>query len=222
MRRYCVKSNQLNLRIRNVWLTVTVDNRSFYEIVTSNGFVSSPYEFCAWMCLVGSNLKIEESAFNERKSAFIFESGFRHQGVANKMMARIFSSPSLREKYKYKSHTFIDKTEARPLQAADVLAWQWYKDDKRRNSGISEPRGDLRHLMSKVPHYARHADADRLRHMVNRLAEQVGNPLGSQIVGEAIRNPNSPIFKRRPIEQWAGHAFEAFANKVENASGDLE
>jgi hypothetical protein len=60
--------------------------------------------------------------------SFFFEAGFMHEGLANRMMNRIFKAPQLCEFYRYKAHVFVDKKEARPTQAADLLPWQWYKD----------------------------------------------------------------------------------------------
>jgi hypothetical protein len=147
---------------------VTVDQKLFHKVIGRNGFVSSPYEFCSWVCL--SAVKMEfGKLFPESNMRFFFEAGFRHQNLANKMMIRIFKSPQLREQYRYKSHTFVDKKDSRPTQAADLLAWQWYKDSIRRRNGIFKPRGDLFALTRGTKHYVLHADSDKLAALVELL-----------------------------------------------------
>jgi hypothetical protein len=185
----------------------TVDQAAFKKIVTRKGFVSTPYELCAWLCLVAAKVKTDKT-FPLGKMSFFFESGFQHDGLANQMMNRIFSVPVLREMYRYKAHAFIDKVESRPTQAADLLAWQSYKNETRRAKGLLKPRGDLRALLAGTPHFAQHTNADRLQELVDMVNARAGSKLGNELAGLALHNPASPVFPKYPGGKGDAGAFE--------------
>jgi hypothetical protein len=186
-----------------VGYAVTVDQHAFDRIVTRNGFVSTPYEFCALLCLVSAR---EITHHLSSRMAYFFEAGFPHQGVANNMMNRIFTDT--KEWYKYKSHSFVDKIDCRPCQAADLLAWQWYKQAKRAEQGKTVPRGDLFALLEGPQHMVLHADARILQEMVDAFCAKAGSPLGNEIAGLCMRNPKHPIFPKRPGESGSVEAYE--------------
>jgi hypothetical protein len=50
-------------------------------------------------------------------------------------MARIFDHMDLRHEYPYAAHAFVTKEGARPIQTADILAWQHAADIKKRITG---------------------------------------------------------------------------------------
>ena len=164
---------------------VTVDQNAFKRAVTKNGFVSTPYEFCAWLCLIAVTSAMDKR-FPTEGMSFFFEAGFKDQGLANKMMNNIFADPRLRKRYRYKVHTFIDKKECRPTQAADLLAWQWYKDLTRRANGLTEPRGDLRALVKGTPHHVVHASADQLEQIIEMIKAKAGTPVENEISSLAM------------------------------------
>jgi hypothetical protein len=59
------------------------------------------------------------------------------------MMTQLFDDPGLKDKYRYAGHNFIDKKKAPGCQAADILAWQWYTQRKRK-SGAANAKGSDR------------------------------------------------------------------------------
>jgi hypothetical protein len=178
-----------------VGFAITIDEDAFHKIITDKGFVSTPYEACAWLGLAAAWTELNRRVPVGGMS-FFFESGFKHESQANKMMKRIFSVPSLKAHYAYNSHTFIDKSACRPTQAADLLAWQWLKDLRRKQKGLKKPRGDLFALLSGTPHHVLHLDDGELNGIVAMLNRQAGSPLGNEIGGIALRNPSSPLFAR--------------------------
>lgn len=127
-------------------------------------------------------------------------------------MNNIFKAPELRASYRYKSHTFVDKLEARPTQAADLLAWQRYKAATRLAKGITKPRGDLAALLTGTPHWAMHANADRLQAMIDAIKAKAGSPIGNEIAGLALSNPSSPLFPKRRGEAGSARAYEQIKN----------
>ena len=105
--------------------------------------------------------------------AYFFEAGHRLQSHASSAMMRVKTNPGLERRLCYASHAFIDKNEACAIQAADLLAWQWYKDAIGNQSQPRRPRRlDLRSLLES-PHYSCHLegrDMEVMKEMVLRGA----------------------------------------------------
>jgi hypothetical protein len=84
-------------------------------------------------------------------------------------MTRIFSLPHLRAEHRYVSHSFANKQVVLPLQAADIIARQWFTEKKRvLERKRSVPRLDYRELMLKpnpsgASYHAVHYTAKLLR-----------------------------------------------------------
>jgi hypothetical protein len=171
-------------RFASMGFAATINIPAFYKIVTKNGFVSSPYEFCVWGCLS------EFLAFADREkitvASYFFEAGHQDGPKANALMEGIFRVPNLRKDYRYKSHSFLDKDSAGPMQAADILSWQWYKQAKRSAKGLTTRRADCQALLSGTPHYIVHWDTERLQKMMDSIIG-LGGPNANQIAREAIR-----------------------------------
>jgi len=55
------------------------------DLVTRKGFVSTPYEFCAWLCLAAAKAEADKSV-PPGPMSFYFESGFEHENYANRIM----------------------------------------------------------------------------------------------------------------------------------------
>src|SRR5581483_5879043 len=81
--------------------------------------------------------------------AYIFEAGAKHQREANGFMNDLFLDEDKRIEYRYRSHTFEDKKRSSHLQAADMLAWHWYKEYPRFVSKERKTRGDFMALLEK-------------------------------------------------------------------------
>lgn len=141
-----------------VGIAATVDERQHEAQVPDPYKIHGPYEFCVWNCLMGVRRWMDGEG-RKGDVAYVFEAGHAHQSNANRLMHLLFKSPRLRERYRYVSHSFVDKAKSRPCQAADILAWQWYTDAKRAAEGKSQ-RADLKALLS-VPHLVRHIDVER-------------------------------------------------------------
>jgi hypothetical protein len=67
-------------------------------------------------------------------------------------MNRIFKDRGLRVGYRYASHSFVDKQKVRPVQTADILAWQQMTQSKRWLNNNPLMRKDFRALIAKPQH----------------------------------------------------------------------
>jgi hypothetical protein len=72
-----------------------------------------------------------------------FESGHADQSRANTIMRGVFTTERLRSQFFYGGHSFEIKEKCLPLQAADLLAWQWFTHAKRKLNGATKDRADL-------------------------------------------------------------------------------
>lgn len=116
--------------------------------------IVSPYSLCCYFCLMFCRQCAETMKFSG-EIAYFFESGHKHSGEAHRLMDVIFASETLREFYRYGGHAFLDKKKARPLECADLLAWQWRKNVKERALGNNKPRKDLWSLL-ELEHFGTH------------------------------------------------------------------
>ncbi len=192
----------------SVGYAVTIDQKAFYKRVTKKGLVSTPYEFCSWLCLSAARSEMHKIVPFLTGMSFFFEAGFENQSEANRMMNRIFKDPGLRQFYKYKEHRFVVKSASRPTQAADLIAWQWYKDMIRRANGATKPRGDLAALTTGTQHYMVHATDERLQEFVEQINARAGTPIGNEIAGIALKNPDSTLFPKRLGELGSREEYE--------------
>jgi hypothetical protein len=115
-----------------------------------HGF-GDPYPICCHFCmmLLGDWLNKRSPASGD--IAYFFESGNQHTGEANDLMslARLGGvETEVGKSYRYRSHSFIDRRDAAPLQAADLLAWEWTKaKDETVDRALRPARRSLRELM---------------------------------------------------------------------------
>lgn len=76
--------------------------------------------------------------------AYFFESGHRHASEANQYMNMIAEyGPEVVDFMYYYAHAFLDKRNALPLQAADMLAWFHRNHLIRARKGHTKPRKDF-------------------------------------------------------------------------------
>jgi hypothetical protein len=120
---------------------VTLNEAEYDAIIPKNDQLGSAYSYCLRMCLVAVRKWGDRSNFHG-DIAYFFESGHRSQAEANAIMNRIFKDPEHRARYRYAGHAFVDKNKARPLQAADLLAWQWRIDVQRKRDRVNVSRKD--------------------------------------------------------------------------------
>jgi hypothetical protein len=136
-------------------IAITVNPRDFERVLPPamiRGY-GSEYTFCTQVALA-EVARWAEARKYQGDVAYFFESGHAHQSEANRHMTEIATHPELKKVYRYGSHSFADKKKLLPLQAADLLAWQWTTDFKRQEKHQGH-RLDVVSLM-ETPHIARH------------------------------------------------------------------
>lgn len=126
---------------------VSVDPNYFRDQMRGLDAAISPYSFCMLGCLTAVRSWADRTDF-QGKIAYFFEAGHEHSDEASALMNYIpVAEDGRASAYRYLSHTFIDKREAPPLQAADMLAWQLCKYHKDKLNGKTSPRQDFKALV---------------------------------------------------------------------------
>jgi hypothetical protein len=155
-------------------IAITVEPKRYQAIIPNSPEAGSAYSMCAHTCLTAVKTWAAQNNYFGGVSYF-FESGHRSQSEANQIMNRIFKIPALRKSHRYVAHIFADKKLVKSLQAADLIAWQWYTDHKRRMAGALRPRKDTEALMapfdgeSKSRFHMLHFDDLKLKGLADTL-----------------------------------------------------
>jgi len=130
----------------------------------------SPYSFCVLQCLQWIGEWAEKIGHAEH-IGYVFENGAGFNGEVYSLRERIISNESLRHRYRLGSLVFEDKKILNPLQAADILAFEAWKEmcnyiipgkEKRklRKSAICLLRG---HVRVDLPRWDGSSPEDRYR-----------------------------------------------------------
>jgi Protein of unknown function (DUF3800) len=82
------------------------------------------YPFCCHVAMQMLGTLVRESG-SEEEIAYVFESGHEYAKEAHRFMGLTDVSPELKEAYRHRSHAFVGKEDAVPLQAADIFAWEY-------------------------------------------------------------------------------------------------
>jgi hypothetical protein len=109
------------------------------------------YPLCCHLCMtsVGKFLRAFGSA---DRVAYVFESGHPREGEARTFMRQVVLNADVKESYRYGRDVFLPKSDAVPLQAADLLAWEWAKfRDETLERGIRPIRKSLLALLQNDP-----------------------------------------------------------------------
>lgn len=128
---------QIIAKTARVGVIVACDLAEITPILPLVRGFNKAYPLCAHCCLAAVGSDLEKSKRTDLVS-FIFEQGDASQGDADALMNIARRDPALRHAYHYHSHAFAGKTEALPLQAADLLAWEYSRYRSRRQKARTE------------------------------------------------------------------------------------
>lgn len=149
-------------------IAITVDPVEYAtfpgRLRTKPGLYDNAYAFCAQVIMTGVSVFLER---NPRigKMAYFFEAGHQSRPQADEIMRTMFAQPAIKQQFRYAGHAFVEKAQAPQLQAADLLAWQWYTDRRHQREGRPR-RKDCASLL-QLHHNAVHIDSKELDRMAN-------------------------------------------------------
>jgi len=147
-------------------LAVTVNSKEFLELMPRHNLIGGPYTFSAHAILGGIYNWLQ---CNPRvgRMAYFFEAGHKNEREANAIMKLLFEQPKLKEAYKFGRYGFVDKEGTPAVQAADLLAWQWYTDKRHQLEGRPR-RMDCVSLLEHH-HNAIHIGPDKIIELARRF-----------------------------------------------------
>jgi hypothetical protein len=161
-------------------MAVSIAEKDFKEHVPEgNHEVTGPaYSWCVRWIL--SQVQDWVEKFNpEARVSYFFESGHRDQRTTNEILSRMFGSALGRERFYYAAHAFSGKlptekspTVLRPLQAADLLAWQYRTHRMRELAGNRVRRLDFNSLL-QCPHVSSDFTAEAIDERMNSMLAEV-------------------------------------------------
>jgi len=143
-----------------VGLAVSVNLEHWGQLAPDSPIIGSPYSFCVTVAMAGVHQWIKSVKY-EGDAAYFFESGHKSRNEANWIMEQTYDVPELRKDAHYIGHAFVEKESAPPVQAADLLAWQFYTDVRRQLEGETVHRKDFASLIEH-PHKAVFVTPDKI------------------------------------------------------------
>ena len=117
------------LRRMEVGFAITMTETDFHKAPEGPVWVKGgPYVICAMYALSGITGWCDKYGVDDDISYF-FEKGDRHQSIVNGAISELAASSMGRVGFRYQSHSFIPKAGNGPLQAADLFAYEWYREN---------------------------------------------------------------------------------------------
>ncbi|MGC2223285.1 MAG: hypothetical protein WA624_13445 [Methylocella sp.] len=147
--------------IRNHMLfgaAITVNERE-YDGWAARREIGTAHSYCCWQTIASINSWMDESSL-AGKLAYFSEAGHDSPPETGDIMNHIARDKEISVAYRYGSHTFVQKTEIRPIQTPDIFAWLHANHFKRVQKGEQRPRKDYVALIQDRPHKAFMATRD--------------------------------------------------------------
>jgi hypothetical protein len=129
---------------------ISVNVEQFREMMPEHHLIGSAYSFCATLVIAAIRRWIMTVNYSG-DMAYFFEAGHPSKSEADRIMTGMFNDPKLRALSRYVGHAFVEKKRSAPVQAADLLAWQFYTDARRQVEGHTVHRKDFESLLEH-PH----------------------------------------------------------------------
>jgi hypothetical protein len=147
-------------------IAVSVSENEYKRSGLADTMLGTAYSACASFLLAGisSWLSVNPEVTDV---SYFFEAGHKSQREANGLMNFVFTNEKMRAAHRYVSHTFVDKRRSPAIQAADLLAWQYYTDLRRTREGRPR-RADCVSLLQH-PHSLTHFSKDRLESLIEAM-----------------------------------------------------
>jgi hypothetical protein len=131
------------------------------------------YPLCCHLCMIAVGKFLEESGSVDRVT-YIFESGHPRETEARAFLYNAVLDPLAKESYRHHGDAFLPKSDAVPLQAADMLAWEWAKfRDETLERGIRPMRKSLLALFQHDPkrYSVNHVTGERLKRFLTQIRD---------------------------------------------------
>lgn len=113
---------------------------------------SHAYPLCCQLSMVALGTSLDTAGIPDGVT-YVFESGHAYEAEATDVIKSIVSDPDLKRRCHHEGTAFLPKPRAVPLQAADLLAWEWAKcKDETLDQELRPIRKSLLALSQRDPH----------------------------------------------------------------------
>jgi hypothetical protein len=92
------------------------------------------YAVCCHLAMASLG-KVAKENRTDSGIAYVFESGDLHQSESQRFISLAVEVPEVKQMYSHVSHTVVAKPDARLLETADIIAWEWAKHRERLQAG---------------------------------------------------------------------------------------
>jgi Protein of unknown function (DUF3800) len=149
-------------------LAVTVNSDEFERLMPRHPLIGGPYSFCAHVLLGGVYVFMQSNqALKIGRMAYFFEAGHESRSEADRIIHKLFQQEHIRADYRYGGHAFVLKEDTPAVQAADLLAWQWFTDKRHQMEG--RPRRKDCISLLEHPHNVTHVGPDQITSMTDEM-----------------------------------------------------
>lgn len=145
-------------------LAITMKESDFDDLITPGlkNQHGSAYDFCC-QAVYDSILNTPEVRELSGEILYVFEQGADGWEKADKRMHNIQNIPSLKRRYRYRNHVFMSKTEAPPLQAADLLAYLVFRTCLDAGAFEEDSLHPVLDALSERAHRRQHFDREEIK-----------------------------------------------------------
>jgi hypothetical protein len=121
-------------RRMEIGIAVSISETDFGRIDAPHWQRGGPYTLAALQALAAVVAWADTYSY-AGKISYFFEAGHEHESLTNKAIDLLRKRDQVRgaSYLRYHSHTFAGKCDLRPLQTADLLAYEWQKELRRIN-----------------------------------------------------------------------------------------
>lgn len=127
-----------------------------------------PYAFCATMCFAYAAAWAEGQGYAQ-SIPYVFEDGVLERKEVREQFTNAYKHARARQYFRLISLTWGDKKMYVPLQAADILAYEIYKQTLRSIEVEKRPPRTSMLILDKVPMIRRYFDEKALSEAMSRL-----------------------------------------------------
>ncbi len=115
-----------------IGIAVSLSDADFGAFDVGNWHFEGAYPLCALWALAGVVAWAEKHHYSGKISYF-FEKGHRHRQLTESAIDMLHERPAGERYMRFHSARFVGKKDLRPLQTADILAYEWFKELNRIN-----------------------------------------------------------------------------------------
>lgn len=146
-----------------VGFAVTISDTDFNQITPPTWEKGGPYMLGVMYALAGVSAWADANNYQGEISYF-FEKGDKHELAAYAAIQELAHQPVGKHGLRHNSHAFIPKLGNGPIQAADVLAYEWFREISRINdpANTRPSRLSFDNLLAYPGYYTAHISASDL------------------------------------------------------------